>query len=317
MGFTKKEILTDLANKLRQPLSLVFGTETVPNTLCSAITNRLINIQTSVKNELVKSQPNTEEHQMYSYILGYLLYHKGKLLYHKKNYDTAKKSLMECLQLLDSWKLQPECVIVCLDSLNMISNIHLLPIRQNLDMSLAFFEQAEDLHWQFRKSGLVALPCNALVSTEDEIIVKSDIGKLLMDRCDTVLMANSHQIFELSTADQKKCDAMFKRLWHQLEFDDIDYCSWTLLACTMSLHLSLKQRFAESRHFLAGGQYMLDKYKEQEFSKPSKNIEKQALNIFRETTAHLDKHWATYGQLLFPIHIENIKWTMKSKLTFI
>lgn len=125
-------------------------------------------IQMDITSELKKHDATDEKHKTCSYILGSIYYEIGQLFLKSNDLDTAKTHLEKCLKSLDPWKQQSECVIACMGSLVLLDDIHLRPSREQFDKAQLLSEQAEDLHFQFKRSELVPITIYELFGTKDK-----------------------------------------------------------------------------------------------------------------------------------------------------
>lgn len=285
-----KEIQHNLERKYHQAKLLLDQRDANPKSLQLkseyASRDLLVEIQDDLLKELSKYKPNTNENQWYTYMLGCIFFKIGEIFFTMKEFITAKKYLKKCLALLDPWKQQPECLIASLNSMILLVSINFEVF--DTCQAVKYVEQAEDLHWRFKKSGLVPLLPKDLFCIQNRNERDKDEEIYNLKGCFLRIILFMKRIFDVANPEDHLLDLQFKTLDHQLDFDKDYYlnCMWTLPAIMLAEHLSIKSRFVDSRHILAAAQYTLDKN------------ENRTDSYFNDASINLIRTWASYGKRL-------------------
>lgn len=292
-----KEHLTDYKEKYEKAEKLVeeeskHDPETEPYRSHYAARDVLYEIQNNLKNVLNDWPEESDERRTYSYILGYIYKDTGRICVWTEELAAGEEYLKKCLELLEPWKRQPECVNAYLGALNQIGI--LWSNRQNVKESQKYLSQAEDLYKEFKESGLVPLTIYDIFGHKDEI--ESGKGLDVLEKTHTLTLYYMAQIIgslgDLH-ASAVYCHTTLKR---QLEFNDYEHIDWALNSATLSQYFFNQNRHTESRHHLAAAQYMLDKHELQMYQ-PGMNEEAKAavLETFHHRSSDVMRCWAKYG----------------------
>lgn len=295
-----QEILTSLGNKYEQvkhAAQFLTDRDIVMPSILRKPYDLLVEIEADITSgELARTQPNTKEYQLVLSILGNILFKIGHTFFTIETFDIAEGHLEKCKHLLEPWKLQPEGIIAYVSALNLLAIINMQPSQLDFKKSRQFLEQAEDLYWRFRMTGMASLTIDDLLAGTKNGKRDSDKGIDLLKKSYTQTLETHKDIFKSSDEEnrQKQLDFRFKMVKYMLNLDDLkNAAKQALLMYWQWNHL---HRLSEARYFLAAAQYMVDQFEKQMF-RPDMN-EKERADVrgqFQMLSSALIQCWAAFG----------------------
>lgn len=122
-----KENLSDYKEKYEEAEKLVeedskHDPETEPYRSHYAARTILIDLQNNLKNVLNGLSADDEEEDLrtFTYILGFIYKDTGRICVWIDELSSGEQYLLKCIELLEPYKLQPECICAYLGALNHI-----------------------------------------------------------------------------------------------------------------------------------------------------------------------------------------------------
>lgn len=294
-----KEKLTDLKEKYEKAEKLVeedskHDPETEPFRSHYAARDILIELQNNLKNLLANysNDENNEEACIYRFLLGFIYKDTGRICVWAEELATGEMYLKNCIELLEPYRLRPECVNAYLGALNQIGI--LWSIRQDAKQSNEYLKKSEAIYTEFKEMNKSPLTIYDIFGTKDE--VEMGKGANVLEKTHTLTLYYLAQIIGTLGDLDKSADYCYKTLRRQLDFDDYEPIDWSLNAATLSQYLFKQNRNTESRHHLAAATYMLEKYETEMYTPTMTDDERAAvLETFRHRFADVNRCWAKYG----------------------
>lgn len=120
-----KENLSDYKEKYEEAEKLVeedskHDPETAPYRSHYAARAILIELQNNLKNVLNEFSSDDEDARTFTYILGFIYKDTGRICVWIDELSSGEEYLQKCIELLEPFKLEPECIGAYLGALNHI-----------------------------------------------------------------------------------------------------------------------------------------------------------------------------------------------------
>lgn len=295
-----KENLSDYKEKYEKAEKLVeeescHDPETEPYRSHYAAKDILIEMVNNLKNVLIEfsnTDNDTDDSRIYKYILGFIYKDTGRICVWTEDLTTGERYLLNCINLLEPYKLHPECVNAYLGALNQIGI--LWSNRQNAEKSMKYLSESEDLYKEFKKSNQTPLTIYDIFGTKDEI--ENGKGLDVFEKTHTLTLYYLAQIIGTLGDLHKSAVYCHTTLKRQLEFNDYESIDWALNAATLSQYFFSNNRNTESRHHLAAALFMMDKHESEMYRPDMTEDERGAvLETFHHRSADVMRCWAKYG----------------------
>lgn len=305
-----KETLSDYKEQYEKAEVLVeedskHDPETEPFRSHYAARDVLLKIKNNLKNQLGKLTDATfaeaadadaddiaEHIRTYTFILGFVLKDAGRICIWTEELSSGEIYLQQCLDCLESYRLEAECINAYLGALNQIGI--LWSERQNVSKSHEYLQLAADLYGQFKESGKAALTIYDVFGTTDEIVAGK--GMDMLEKTHTLTLYYLAQIVGSMGDLHKSAVYCHTTLRRQLEYDDFEAIDWALNSATLSQYFFANNRMTESRHHLAAANYMLDRHEQEMYTEQMTDEQKAAVReVFHHRSADVMRCWAKYG----------------------
>lgn len=294
-----KEQLTDLKEKYEKAEKLVeedskHDPETEPFKSHYAARDILVELQNNIKNILANYESTDEDEDVctYRYILGFIYKDTGRICVWAEELAAGEIYLKNCIELLEPYRLRPECINAYLGALNQIGI--LWSIRQDATKSNEYLAKSESVYAEFKELCQSPMTIYDIFGTRDEVEIGK--GANVLEKTHTLTLYYLAQIIGTLGDLDKSADYCHVTLRRQLEYDDYETIDWSLNAATLSQYYFKENRNTESRHHLAAASYMMEKYENEMYSPSMTEDERAAiLETFRHRLADIDRCWAKYG----------------------
>lgn len=300
-----KESLSDLKEKYEKAEKLVEEESkqdppTDPYRSHYAARDILIELQQELKelldqfwsiNDSLEIEDNIARH-LYTYILGFVYKDTGRICVWTEELATGEKHLQACIDLLEPYKLNPECVNAYVGAMNQMGI--LWSIRQDATKSRVFLDIAEQTYIDFKERGASPMTIYDNFGTRDEI--ETGKGMEILEKTHTMTLFYMAQILGQMGDLHKSAIYCHTTLKRQLESNDYDPIEWALNAATLSQYFFSNDRNTESRHHLAAASYILGKYETEMYRDNMTEDEKASvLEKFNHRSADVMRCWGKYG----------------------
>lgn len=253
-----KETLSDYKEKYEEALKLVEDCK--PDSL-EPYKNHyksrdiLVELEDKLK-KLIESTSDEQDNLTYKVISGSVLKEIAKLNIFVEEIGEAEKCLKMSLELVESFKSEPEAIICYLDVLNQLGILY-SKLLDN-EKSQEYLLKCEKAVEEFKATEKQPLTIFDVFGTSDE--VEKGKGSDALEKTLTLTYFYLAQVFgtagDLETS-AKYCHFTLKR---QLEFNDYEPVDWALNAATLSQYYFGKNMLKQSRHLLAASIRILDQY---------------------------------------------------------
>lgn len=193
-----KEQLSDYKEKYEQVESLVevdskHDPPTEPFRSHYKAKDILIELQNNLKNllnDLPAVEEGDESRDLLVYILGFIYKDTGRICVFTEELSSGENYLMKCVELLEPYKMNPECVNAYLGALNQIGV--LWSNRNDAPKSREYLEQSETLYNDFKASAQVPFTIYDIFGSKDEI--EEGKGLAMMEQTHTLTLYYLAQI---------------------------------------------------------------------------------------------------------------------------
>lgn len=254
----------------------------------------LIEMQNNLKN-LLNDLPEDEDHEsrrLLLYILGFVYKDSGRVCVWTQELSNGEKYLMKCIELLEPYKMNAECINAYLGALNQIGI--LWSNRNDAPKSKEYLDQADKLFNDFKASSKIPFTIYDIFGSKDEI--EHGKGMDMLEQTHTLTLYYLAQILGALGDLHKSAALCHRTLQRQLEFNDYEHIDWALNAATLSQYFFQNNRNTESRHHLAAASYIMGKYESQMLQPEMSEDEKGAvLEVFNHRSADINRCWAKFG----------------------
>lgn len=126
-------------------------------------------MQNNLKN-LLNDLPEEEDHEsrcLLLYILGFIYKDTGRICVWTEELANGETYLIKCLELLEPYKMRPECVNAYLGALNQLGV--LWSNRNDAPKSKEYLDQSEKLYIEFKSSAQTPFTIYDIFGAKDEI----------------------------------------------------------------------------------------------------------------------------------------------------
>ncbi|XP_037052408.1 KIF-binding protein [Bradysia coprophila] len=254
----------------------------------------LVEMQQNLKNLLndLPEDENDDTRRLLLYILGFLYKDTGRICVWTQELTNGEKDLMKCLELLEPYKMNQECVNAYLGALNQIGV--LWSNRNDATTSKEYLERADKLFNEFKASKKSPFTIYDIFGSKDEI--EHGKGMDMLEQTHTLTLYYLAQILGVLGDLHQSAVLCHRTLQRQLEFNDYEHVDWALNAATLSQYFFQNDRHTESRHHLAAASYIMGKYESQMLQPEMSEDERSAvLEVFNHRSADINRCWAKYG----------------------
>ncbi|XP_015585623.1 KIF1-binding protein homolog [Cephus cinctus] len=263
-------------------------------------------MRTKIVHILDKNLTKEQEHTITT-MLAILWLNLGIVSVDTEDLASGEEQLTNCIDLLNEWELQPECILPILSALNQLGI--LWSQRDQPTKSKVFLERAEGIYKDYIAQKNFHHPINMAKlfnATEEE---EPDAMEIL-EKLHTLTLYYLAQIYGALKDHLKSAVYCHMTLRRQLNDKDLDQVEWALNAATLSQFFMEKGGFCQARYHLAAASYILSKYEEQlkslqeEF--PNDDNMAAKWENFRHRNADVSRCWAKYGILLLSASRERL-----------
>lgn len=199
----------------------------------------LVEMQNNLKNllnDLPADEEDDDSRRLLLYILGFIYKDMGRICVWTQELTNGENHLMKCIELLEPYKMNPECVNAYLGALNQIGV--LWSNRNDAPKSKEYLEQADQLFRDFKASTKIPFTIYDIFGSKDEI--EQGKGMEQMEQTHTLTLYYLAQILGTLGDLHKSAALCHRTLQRQLEFNDYEHIDWALNAATLSHSISFK-----------------------------------------------------------------------------
>lgn len=226
----------------------------------SAVVWKICSLAADRKPLLTKrNEEDDDSRHLLLYILGFIYKDMGRIYVWTQELTNGENYLMKCIELLEPYKMNPECVNAYLGALNQIGV--LWSNRNDAPKSKEYLEQADQLFHDFKASTKIPFTIYDIFGSKDEI--EQEKGMEQMEQTHTLTLYYLAQILGTLGDLHKSAALCHRTLKRQLEFNDYEHIDWALNAATLSQYFFRNNRNTESRHHLAAASYIMGKWESQ------------------------------------------------------
>lgn len=237
---------------------------------------------------------HNDDEFIFKVILSYVLKDLGKIGIFVEEKTEGEKKLLDCIDLIEDSKFEPEVVICLVDALNQLGI--LWSTRQKTNEAMSFLIKSEELYKQFQDQ-----PEKMALTLEDIFGTEVEIGKgtLSLEKLHTLTLYYLAQLYS-ETDVHLSAKYFHYTLSRQLKFKeskDFEQVEWSLNSATLAQYYLSKNCFKQSRHLLAAASFMIDQHSQElEEQRPNQNEELSAANLenFKHRSADISWCWAKY-----------------------
>lgn len=252
----------------------------------------LVEMQNNLKNLLNDEDEDHESRRLLLYILGFLYKDTGRICVWTQELSNGENYLMKCIELLEPYKMNSECVNPYMAALNQIGV--LWSNRNDAAKSKEYLDQSDKLYNDFKDSSKTPFTIYDIFGSKDEI--EHGKGMHMLEQTHTLTLYYLAQILGVLGDLHQSAALCHKTLQRQLEFNDYEHVDWALNAATLSQYFFQNNKNTESRHHLAAASYIMGKYESQMLQPEMSDDEKGAvLEVFNHRSADINRCWAKYG----------------------
>lgn len=234
-----------------------------------------------------------DEHDklVFKTILGHVQTEVGKINLFVEETNHSEAYLNKSLDLLQSDQLEPESIIIAVETLNHLGI--LWSKLQNIDKSKEFLLKSEQVVKDFKEAGKQPLTIFDVLGTSDE--VEKGKGEDALEKSCILTYFYLAQVYGTAgdlEVSGKYCHLTLKR---QFELNDYEHVDWALNAATLSQYYFGKNMLKQSRHLLAAASYMLGSYADElEKKELTEDQRAAAMENLNHRTADIDLCYAKY-----------------------
>lgn len=262
----------------------------------------LIDLETKLE-KVIGETEDSRDKLMFRAILGCIQKDVGKINSFVEETNQAEVYLNNSLELLEADKLEPEAVIVVVDTLNQLGI--LWSKLQDNDKSKEYLLKAEQTAKDFKDTGKQPLTIFDVFGSSDE--VEKGKGEESLEKTCTLTFFYLAQVFGAAgdlESSGKYCHLTLKR---QLELNDYEPVEWALNAATLSQFYFGKNMLKQSRHLLAAANDMLGNYSDElEKKELTEDQRAAAVENLKHRTADVDLCYAKYCIYILTTSIERL-----------
>ncbi|KAI8785085.1 KIF1-binding protein [Biomphalaria glabrata] len=197
--------------------------------------------------------------------------------------------LMSCLKRIEEYGLK-DAVSLHMNILNYLGI--LWSERRDLEKSLGFLQQAENLYSNYKKE-IGDAPLAYIEFLED---FEGDDNEKAHQRCQSFENIHTHTLYYLAQVYAKlEKNSLSARYCHltlqrQLQAGDYNPVDWGLNAATLSQYYLTAEKYTEARHCLASGSFIFQSSK-----KSADQLSEQDLEAQCQREADIERCWIKYG----------------------